>query len=93
MVNDKSKLKYRGAEVIGNRSACNAARALQKVRLLSAEVPRLPLTTCDQPSCKCVYRHFDDRRQGPRREGDSGSVAFAPKGIDRRRGLGRREAD
>jgi hypothetical protein len=34
------------------------------LRLLSADVPPLPLEMCDRPAtCKCKYRHFDDRRR------------------------------
>jgi peptidoglycan/LPS O-acetylase OafA/YrhL len=94
MVDAKSRLKYRGAEVIAAAGACDAARSLKNVRLLSAEVPFLPLKTCDRPpACKCVYRHFEDRRQGSRRENDGALVAVAHRGIERRRGVGRRESD
>src|SRR5688572_23326061 len=70
MVEYRPILKYRAAEVIAAASACDAARSLVNVRLLSAEVPLLPLKTCDRPAtCKCIYRHFDDRRRKlPRRE-------------------------
>ena len=68
MVEYKPVLKYRGAEVIAAADACDAARSLMNVRLLAADVPLLPLKTCDRPAtCKCIYRHFDDRRRGPRR--------------------------
>ena len=70
MVDWKPRLKYRGAEVIAAEGACDAARSLANLRLLSVDVPLLPLKTCDRPAtCKCVYRHFDDRRRKfPRRE-------------------------
>ena len=45
VVNGKSKLKYRGAEVIAAADACDAGRSLKDLRLLSAEVPLLPLKT------------------------------------------------
>ena len=65
MVEGKPRLKYRGAEVIAAAGACDAARSLTNLRLLSADVPLLPLKTCDRPAtCKCKYRHFDDRRRG-----------------------------
>ncbi len=64
MVEGKPRLKYRGAEVIAAEGACDAARSLTNLRLLSADVPPLPLKTCDRPAtCKCIYRHFDDRRR------------------------------
>ena len=94
MVDAKSRPKYRGAEVIALAGACDAARSLKNVRLLSAEVPLLPLKTCDRPpACKCIYRHFEDRRQGPRREDDDALVPVAYHGIEQRRGRGRRESD
>jgi hypothetical protein len=94
MVGGKPKLKYRGAEVVAAGGACDAARALKNVRLLSAETPLLPLETCDRPSdCKCIYRHFDDRRRGPRRENEHALVALAHQGAERRERRGRRESD
>lgn len=60
----KRRLKYRGAEVIADDGACDAARSLTNLRLLLADVPPLPLKTCDRPAtCKCKYQHFDDRRR------------------------------
>jgi hypothetical protein len=94
MVTTNSRLKYRGVEVIAGEDACDAARSLRNVRLLSAEVPRLPHKTCDRPAdCKCIYRHFNDRREGPRRENDGAFVTVAYRGDERRRGRGRRESD
>ena len=55
--------KYSGAEVIADDDACDAARSLANLRLLSADVPPLPLKMCDRPAiCKCKYRCFNDRR-------------------------------
>ena len=91
MVQGKPRLKYRAAEVIAAAGACDAARSLANVRLLSAEVPLLPLKTCDRPAtCKCIYRHFDDRRRGPRR---IQHALMAVQGAERRTRLGRRESD
>jgi leucyl/phenylalanyl-tRNA--protein transferase len=37
--------------------------SLANLRLLSTDVPPLPLKTCDRPAtCKCKYRRFNDRR-------------------------------
>ena len=56
--------KYRGAEVIPGDGACDAARSLTYLRLLSADIPPLPLKTCNRPAtCKCKYRRFGDRRR------------------------------
>ena len=91
MVEGKPRLKYRGAEVIAAEGACDAARSIMNVRLLAAEVPLLPLKTCDRPAtCKCIYRHFDDRRRKfPRRV----ERATAYRGGERRVWRGRRDSD
>ena len=94
MVVGKRRLKYRGVEVIATASACDAARALKNVRLLSAEVPRLPLDTCDRPAhCNCTYLHFEDRRQGPRRDDGHATLPVLRLGPDRRVWRGRRDSD
>ena len=91
MVERKPRLKYRGAEVIAAEDACDAAASLTNVRLLAAKVPLLPLQTCDRPAtCKCKYRHFDDRRRVfPRRV----QHATAYRGGEQRVWRGRRESD
>ena len=91
MVQGKPRLKYRGAEVIAGADACDAAQSLANQRLLAVEVPLLPLTTCDRPgTCKCTYRHFDDRRRKfPRRV----AHAIAYRGVERRERRGRRDSD
>ena len=91
MVEGKPRLKYRAAEVIAAEGACDAARSLANVRLLSAEVPPLPLKTCDRPAtCKCIYRHFDDRRRVfPRRV----ERATRYRGVEQRVRRGRRDGD
>jgi hypothetical protein len=91
MVEGKPRLKYRGAEVIAAEGACHAARSLTNLRLLSADVPPLPLKTCDRPAtCKCIYRHFHDRRRVfPRRV----EHATAYRDVERRVRRGRRDSD
>jgi hypothetical protein len=95
MPDQTPKLKYRGVEVIGAADACDAARALTKMRLLTAEAPpRLPLPACDRPHrCKCIYRHFNDRRQGPRRENEHAQLPVSHSGRERRKWRGRRDTD
>jgi hypothetical protein len=95
MADKTPKLKYRGVEVIAAGGACDAARALAHLRLLTADAPpRLPLAACDQPEgCKCIYRHFDDRRQGPRRENEHAQVPIPHSGRERRTWRGRRDTD
>jgi len=93
--NAKPRLKYRGVEIVTTGDACAAARALQGLRLLTANAPqRLPLQDCDRPAaCRCIYRHFDDRRQGPRRENDHAQIPLSHLGPERRRWRGRRDSD
>jgi len=96
VVEGKPRLKYRGAEVIAAPGACDAARSLMSLRLLSADLPLLPLKTCSEPAtCKCKYRHFDDRRRSLRRESEDASVLIpvAHRGAERRKRPGRRESD
>ncbi len=73
--------------------ACNAAWDLAGERFLSEEAPRLPLEGCTRaPQCRCVYRHFSDRRTDVRRESDLGlPIRDIPH--DQRDGRGRRVTD
>jgi hypothetical protein len=94
MFRDRPKLKYHCVEVNAGDGACEAARALKNLRVLSADAPQLPLTTCDRPeTCTCVYLHFDDRRRGPRREYEHATKVLPHMGAERRMGRGRRETD
>jgi hypothetical protein len=43
MVEYKPVTKYRGAEIIAAEDVCDAARSLTSLRLLSLDVPLLPL--------------------------------------------------
>jgi len=91
MVEGKPRLKYRGAEVIAAEDACDAARSLTGLRLLSVDVPVLPLKTCDRPAtCQCKFRHFDDRRRKFSRRVPH---ATAYRGVERRVRRGKRESD
>jgi hypothetical protein len=80
--------------VVSGPNACAAARQLKGVRVLSADAPRLPLANCDCPgNCACTYRHYDDRRAGPRRARERGNLPGPWSATDRRRSIGRRETD
>jgi hypothetical protein len=51
------------------KPCCHASAAVRNVRYLSREAPTLPLMGCNQSKqCLCKYRHFSDRRRGPRRD-------------------------
>jgi len=84
------------------KPCCQASLAARKVRFLSQEAPPLPLSGCTQPkNCFCKYKHFPDRRVGPRRVTDSDLFKNALSRpilarlthADRRRSGGRRATD
>lgn len=86
---------WRSVEVLCGSDPCKPARAAQGTRYLAAEAPFLPLRDCDRSAnCGCRYRHYSDRRAGPRRDADVGfrSSVFSdqPK---RRSNEGRRKDD
>ncbi|NJD30371.1 MAG: hypothetical protein FIB04_00585 [Gammaproteobacteria bacterium] len=94
MATSKPKLRYHAVEIIAGSPGCPAALALKGVRLLSADAPRLPLATCDRPQdCACRYLHHDDRRAGPRRSLEKGSLPRPWAMTNRRKVRGRRETD
>ena len=72
---------------------CDAVKALSGQRFLSEEAPLLPLAECSNPQgCRCVYEHFDERRDNLRRESDIGlPVRTYPE--EKREGHGRRITD
>jgi hypothetical protein len=89
---ERERLKYHCVEVIAGDNACDSAKSLKGIRLLSADAPLLPLKTCEAADCKCIYRHFDDRRQGPRREQHM-RISTPYVSLDRRKRRGRRVTD
>jgi len=50
-----------------NSVACDAVKALDGKRILSAEAPELPLPGCDVVKCQCKFHHHEERRDGERR--------------------------
>lgn len=73
--------------------ACEAARSLNGSRFLSEDAPRLPLDGCTSAgACRCVYRHFADRRTDVRREADLG-LPLRQVPDEKRYGAGRRVTD
>ncbi|MCK9259758.1 MAG: hypothetical protein RBT39_11420 [Azoarcus sp.] len=59
---------FHAVEVRAAGKACASSRALKGKRYLSTEAPPIPLPTCTQEVCSCVYVHFDDRRVLQRRD-------------------------
>lgn len=54
--------RYRAAEIESGDCACDAVKAIQGIRFLVREVPRLPVPDCDKPNCQCSYIRYNDRR-------------------------------
>jgi hypothetical protein len=54
----------------------------------------LPLPGCDSAwRCQCVYKHFEDRRAGPRRTIEREGIAGPWFAAERRQSGGRRAGD
>jgi hypothetical protein len=89
-VQRNSRHRWHAVTIIGPASTmCGAAQACKGKRFLSPEAPRLPVKGCDAEECNCRYRHFADRRGGPRRAEERGAApARAP--TNRRAGRDRR---
>ena len=88
------KEPWHAVRIVGRPGACAIGEKVRAKRFLSDEAPRLPLAEC--PSrwrCKCIYRHFPDRRAKSRRETDRGGLSWPGFGEEKRQGLGRRVTD
>lgn len=80
--------------IVPRGSACEEAVALREKRFLSKEAPRIPLGDCPRKAqCTCVYKHYVDRRAGPRRIEEREGVRMARPSTERRGGRGRRRED
>lgn len=87
-------MRFHCVTVQAAANGCEAAKSLLGVRLLSLEAPRLPLANCTHPAaCRCTYRHFDDRRAGPRRASERNELSDPWSTTERRRSGGRRSTD
>ena len=85
---------WHAVSVVGQSDACQAAKELRDTRFLSAEAPALPLAQCSSPRlCKCIYRHYPDRRKALRRETDRGQYPRPWIAQERRQVHGRRADD
>jgi hypothetical protein len=91
-----ARLRFHAVSIVPGKQCCAQVQAVQGVRLLSAEAPRLPLVGCTMgPTCQCRYQHHEDRRGGPRRSGLRSPMSgqWVATGGDRRRSGGRRDSD
>lgn len=66
--------KYHAVAIRSHKPVrCEAVKALEGKVFLSSAAPVLPLAACNRRDlCRCVYKHYDDRRIGPRRDSDIG---------------------
>jgi hypothetical protein len=64
---------------------CSAVRRLEKHVYPISSAPQLPLSNCNQSSCRCIYVAYPERRRGERRarEDRRDSLRFEGK-VDRR---------
>jgi hypothetical protein len=88
----KAHHRWHAVAIVAPSRACEAALACKGKRFLSSEAPRLPLAQCDANRCICKYRHFEDRRAGPRRSAEKGAPEKRTP-INRREKGGRRSVD
>ena len=89
----KPTMQWSAVSIVSAGNSCEAARVLKGKRFLSAQAPRLPLPECTlAAACRCTYRKYADRREGPRREAETTGLRRTMT-EDRRRGRGRRSTD
>lgn len=88
------KEQWHAISIVAGPAACPAAVKLGGRRFLSDEAPRLPLGECSSPArCKCIYRHFSDRRASLRRAEERIGLIKPWSGVERRGARGRRDDD
>jgi len=91
----KASTKWHAVTVVLRESSCAAAALCRNQKHLSGEAPKLPLPACPHPElCPCTYRHFEDRRSGPRRNAEiAGGLGDSKPRSNRRQSPGRRAHD
>ena len=72
----QSTSKYHAVSVKYSSDACDAAKAMTGIRILSSTSPRLPLPECDAAQCDCGFMHHKDRRSGEDRRSPFGSRSY-----------------
>ncbi len=89
------KEPWHAVGIVAGKGACEAALALRGKRYLSrTEAPSLPLSECTRgDGCRCTYRHYVDRRGGPRRADELTGLKRAPPKEEHRERRGRRDPD
>lgn len=87
---------WRAVEIVPDfHGYCAASKSLRGKRFLCDEAPALPLPGCTAADCQCRYKHFADRRSGPRRADEQGMHVHlaANLPVERRTNRGRRSTD
>ncbi|MGE0113871.1 MAG: hypothetical protein AB7T07_03140 [Steroidobacteraceae bacterium] len=87
---------WRAVEVVSGSHGCSASKQIKNKRFLCDQAPKLPLPGCTEVSCACHYKHFSDRRAGPRRAEESGvhvHLLANNHNVERRHSRGRRSTD
>ena len=84
---------YHAVSIVPGTACCAAARELRMQRFFSKDAPPLPLSTCSLGTCRCAYRHHDDRRFKSRRVSDRIGQPPIWAGAERRGQAGRRLND
>ena len=85
---------WSAVRIAPDNEACPKVMALRDKRFLARDAPALPLKGCTRSgACNCSYRHYADRRAGPRRDDapSAGRTVRAP--LERRAARGRRGSD
>jgi hypothetical protein len=60
---------WSAVQIVTHGDSCPKAMALRSRRFLARDAPVLPLQGCKlSAACNCIYRHYTDRRAGPRRD-------------------------
>jgi hypothetical protein len=85
---------WSAVRLVTQADCCARASALRDKRLLFREAPALPLKGCTRSAaCNCMYRHYVDRRSGPRREPVLNAKRIVKAPVERRSARGRRGSD
>ncbi|GEM_PF-6549891 len=89
---------YSAVSIKPGPRSCQAARQQENVRYLKRFAPELPLPTCGESSCSCVFTQHKDRRRELESERRMGfglqSELYGASGEkERRRRRGRRSGD
>ena len=88
--------KYPAVTIAIPARSCEAVGALEGMRILATQAPKLPMPSCTMPEkCRCRFQKYTDRReddQGRRfRFGQEHGAWYA--GSQRRKSRGRRSVD